>query len=95
MANPFYRYLKNVALTLLMTGTALAVTTGCDSVIYDDEGDCELHYRLKFRFDYNLLFADAFPHRSVRWLSTPLILTALLPGSVRRVALSLPPKATP
>ena len=61
MANPFYRYLKNVALTLLMTGTALAVTTGCDSVIYDDEGDCELHYRLKFRFDYNLLFADAFP----------------------------------
>lgn len=43
----------------LMAATAL---TGCDSAIYDDEGDCDIHYRLRFRFDYNLMWADAFPH---------------------------------
>ncbi len=31
----------------------------CDSAIYDEEGDCDIHYRLRFRFDHNLLFADA------------------------------------
>lgn len=35
--------------------------TGCNNAIYDEEGDCEIHHRLRFRFDYNLLFADAFP----------------------------------
>ena len=34
--------------------------TACDGVIYDDEGDCSVHYRLKFRYDKNLKWADAF-----------------------------------
>ena len=33
---------------------------GCDSVIYDGEGDCSVNYRVKFRYDMNLKFADAF-----------------------------------
>ncbi len=34
----------------------------CDSAIYDYEGDCSVNYRIKFRYDYNMKFADAFAH---------------------------------
>lgn len=36
--------------------------TACDSVIFDEEGDCSVTYRVKFRYDYNMKFADAFAH---------------------------------
>ena len=42
---------------------------GCeDSFIFDDEGDCNLHYKLMFRYDMNLKWADAFANevKSVR-----------------------------
>ena len=29
-------------------------------MIYDDEGDCDPHYKVKFRYDMNMKFADAF-----------------------------------
>ena len=32
----------------------------CDGLIYDGEGDCSVSYRVKFRYDYNMKFADAF-----------------------------------
>jgi len=34
----------------------------CNGIINDDEGDCSVTYRVKFRYDYNMKFADAFPH---------------------------------
>ena len=35
--------------------------TSCDNnVIYDGEGDCQAYYRIKFKYDRNLKFADAF-----------------------------------
>ena len=49
-------------------GMALAVTisllsfSSCDSAIYDEEADCSVYYRLKFRYDRNLKWADAFAH---------------------------------
>ncbi len=36
-----------------------ACLTSCDNVIYDDEGNCSYHVR--FRYDYNMKWADAFP----------------------------------
>ena len=45
--------------TLAAIAGALALI-GCDSVIYDGEGDCSVNYRVKFRYDMNLKFADAF-----------------------------------
>lgn len=39
---------------------ASIVLTGCDNAIYDDEGDCEVNYRVRFKYDYNMKFADAF-----------------------------------
>lgn len=40
---------------------AAPLFTACDSAIYDEEGDCDIHYRLKFSFDHNMLFSEAFP----------------------------------
>lgn len=53
-------YLKRAASILL---TAIAVSCGlssCNSAIYDDEGDCEATYRVQFRYDLNMKWADAF-----------------------------------
>ena len=32
----------------------------CDSWLYEEEGDCSVYYRLKFCYDKNLKWADAF-----------------------------------
>lgn len=41
----------------------LALTlTACNNVIYDDEGNCDVVYRLKFVYDKNMKWADAFAH---------------------------------
>lgn len=52
--------------------TLLLSFTACGNVIYDDEGNCseedkptptpETVYRLKFRYDMNMKYADAFAH---------------------------------
>ncbi|MCM1256218.1 MAG: FimB/Mfa2 family fimbrial subunit [Duncaniella sp.] len=34
--------------------------TGCNGLIYDDEGDCDPYFKVRFRYDYNMKFADAF-----------------------------------
>lgn len=39
---------------------ALLGTVSCDSLIFDTGEDCSVKYRLKFRYDMNLKFADAF-----------------------------------
>lgn len=47
---------------------AMMPLASCDNVIFDDEGDCDVTYRLRFRYDMNMKFADAFSHevKSVR-----------------------------
>lgn len=37
------------------------VLPSCDNIIYDDEGDCSVTYRVAFRYDRNMKWADAFP----------------------------------
>lgn len=37
------------------------LSAGCDGGIYDDLDPCETTYRIKFRYDYNMKYADAFP----------------------------------
>ena len=39
---------------------AAVVLTGCDGFIFEDEGDCDPYYKVRFRYDRNLKFADAF-----------------------------------
>lgn len=45
----------------ILVMTAVASLTGCDSTIYDEEGDCNPVHVIRFRYDMNMKFADAFP----------------------------------
>ena len=53
---------------LLIALLAFGPFASCSSFVYEDESDCTVYYRLKFRYDMNLKFADAFAHevKSVR-----------------------------
>ena len=56
------RFFENIhhrlaALALLIGSLTLA---GCDNFIYDDEGDCDPYYKVRFVYDRNLKFTDAF-----------------------------------
>ena len=48
------------AILLLPAAICMMALASCDNVIYDDEGDCSVTYRIKFRYDKNLKWADAF-----------------------------------
>lgn len=52
--------LTDIALRLVAPLVALASLTGCNGLIYDDEGDCDPYYKVKFVYDTNLKFIDAF-----------------------------------
>ena len=46
--------------TLGLLALSASVLTACDDAIYDDEGDCTPVYKVAFRYDKNMAFADAF-----------------------------------
>ena len=58
MMNRFIAFIHK----LLGTASALALAAGSFSCehIYDYEGDCAPHYFVEFKFERNMLFADAF-----------------------------------
>ncbi len=55
---------KHIArkMVMILSAMLMPVLVSCDSFIYDYEGDCDPHYKVRFRFDWNLHFADAFPN---------------------------------
>lgn len=54
--------LLNTSRTGMLTAIASIglLFSSCDSVIYDDQGDCTVHYRLHFSYTKNVLNTDAF-----------------------------------
>lgn len=53
------KILRRSTLGLLSAATALGIgLSGCDSLIYDYEGDCD--FRVRFVFDHHLHYSDAF-----------------------------------
>lgn len=52
------KHLKRYVAQAMML-TAAICCTACDSV-FDDEGDCAPHYFVRFVYDMNMLYADAF-----------------------------------
>ncbi|MBS1307947.1 MAG: FimB/Mfa2 family fimbrial subunit [Bacteroides sp.] len=52
--------IRNVAAKVCMASVCLLAVSSCDSWLYEEEGDCSVYYRLKFRYDKNLKWADAF-----------------------------------
>jgi len=51
----------NLLAYLLTAMACMMMLSSCDNAIYDDEGDCVVRYRVRFKYDYNMKFADAFP----------------------------------
>lgn len=63
--------LKRLSHMLLVVLTACLTLSSCDDVIFDYEGDCDTRYHLRFRYDRNMKFADAFANEvtSVRLMA--------------------------
>lgn len=59
MKVPAYIGTLKTKLTLLLLAGMMA--TSCEA-IYEDQGDCTTYYRVKFTYDMNMDFADAFAH---------------------------------
>jgi len=55
-------YLKRTWHSLLAVVVICCSFSSCDSLIYDEEGDCSVTYRIKFRYTKNMKWADAFAH---------------------------------
>ena len=53
-------YLKKIGLALLAATVFCCALPSCDNVIFDSEGDCSVTYRVAFRYDRNMKWADAF-----------------------------------
>lgn len=45
---------------MLLSVLASTVITSCDSILDFEEGDCTVEYSIKFKYDYNMKYADAF-----------------------------------
>ena len=53
---------KKTFIVLLAMALAGGMAVSCGGLIYEDEGDCDVSYRVRFRYDMNMKFADAFAH---------------------------------
>lgn len=60
--NVVWARLKRTVGVLSAVAALCCAITACNNVIYDYEGDCEVTYRLSFRYDRNMKRADAFSH---------------------------------
>lgn len=54
------RIYKLLSVRLMLALAAALSFAACES-IFDGEGNCEVNYNLRFRYDMNLKWADAFP----------------------------------
>ena len=59
MKRIFTNIQKEVSKLMLLTVLAGAIAS-CDSVLDYEDGDCDIKYRVKFKYDYNMEKVDAF-----------------------------------
>lgn len=51
---------KRASRLMLLGVLACTTITSCDSILDFEEGDCTVEYRVRFKYDYNMKYADAF-----------------------------------
>jgi hypothetical protein len=51
---------RRLLLASTMVVAMLAASSCKNGLIFEGEGDCGVYYRLRFKYDYNIKFADAF-----------------------------------
>lgn len=49
------------SMTILLAIAFAAGVQSCQNMIYDDEGNCESVYKVRFKYEMNMKYADAFP----------------------------------
>lgn len=54
-------YTKEMKICILAL-LAMLASTSCDSILGEEDADCSVEYRVKFKYDYNMKFANAFAH---------------------------------
>ena len=55
--------LARISIYLLVALGVISMMTSCDdNFIFETQGDCTPKYKVRFRYDWNLKFADAFSH---------------------------------
>ena len=54
--------IRRMALALSMVAAMLAGSSCENGLIFEGEGDCGVYYRIRFKYDYNIKFADAFAY---------------------------------
>lgn len=52
--------IRKIFLALSMVAAMLAGSSCENGLIFEGEGDCGVYYRIRFKYDYNIKFADAF-----------------------------------
>lgn len=52
--------IRRIILAFSMVAVMLAGSSCVNRLIFEDEGDCGIYYRISFKYDYNIKFADAF-----------------------------------
>ena len=55
-------YIKQAVKAIFTLVLCTMALSSCDDSFFNGEGDCDPHYRVKFRYDYNMKYADAFAH---------------------------------
>ena len=88
-------YIRNFGMKAWVILVELLLLVSCNNAIYDDEGDCSVTYHLKFRYDMNMKFADAFTHEVKSVSFMPLTLMASWCGKLTNRVKSLHPVITP
>lgn len=53
-------FARQFSLNLLMVVTWGSAVVSCDSILEEKDVDCSMEYRVKFKYDYNMKYADAF-----------------------------------
>lgn len=51
---------RRIVLALSMVAAMLGSSSCENELIFEGEGDCGVYYRIRFKYDYNIKFADAF-----------------------------------
>lgn len=58
--------LQKKASKFLLFAALVCTITSCDSILNYDEGDCSVEYRVRFKYDYNMKYANAFANEVKR-----------------------------
>ena len=51
---------RRILLAWSVVATMLGMASCESGLIFEGEGDCGVYYRIRFKYDYNIKFADAF-----------------------------------